>query len=135
MLGRGGNAMKEFMLLIRNEIDHQTSWSEKQHDEFLRKCRIYIDDLTKSGNLKSAQPLVREGKILARSKGSWRDVPFNEAKEVIVGYYHILANDMDEAIALAKGNPEFEYGTTARIEVRPIKMKEETTGFKYPDKH
>lgn len=39
---------------------------------------------------------------------------------------------MDEAIAIAEGNPEFEYGTTARIEVRPIKMKEESTGFVYP---
>jgi hypothetical protein len=132
---RGVSTMKEFMLLIRNEIDHQTSWSEKQHAEFLDKCKDYIGDLTKSGNLKSAQPLIREGKLLSRLKGSWKDVPFNEAKEVIVGYYHILAKDMDEAIALAKGNPEFEYGTTARIEVRPIKMKEESTGFKYPDKH
>jgi hypothetical protein len=131
----GAKTMKEFMLLIRNEIDHQTSWSEKQHAEFLGKCKDYIGDLTKSGNLKSAQPLVREGKLLSRSTGSWKDVPFNEAKEVIVGYYHILAKDMDEAIALAKGNPEFEYGTTARIEVRPVKMKEETTGFKYPDRH
>ena len=45
---------------------------------------------------------------------------------------HILAEDLDDAIAIAKGNPEFEYGTTARIEVRPIKMKEETTSYIYP---
>jgi hypothetical protein len=51
---------------------------------------------------------------------------------VIVGYYHILAEDLNHAIALAKGNPEFEYGTTARIEVRPVKMKEESTDFVYP---
>jgi len=59
-------------------------------------------------------------------------VPFNETKEVIVGYYHILGEDLNDAIAIAKGNPEFEYGTTARIEVRPIKAKEESTGFAYP---
>jgi len=51
---------------------------------------------------------------------------------VIVGYYHIKANDLDQAIAIAKGNPEFEYTHTARIEVRPIKMKEETTEYLYP---
>jgi len=31
-------------------------------------------------------------------------VPFNETKEVIVGYYHILGEDLNDAIAIAKGN-------------------------------
>jgi len=125
--------MKEFMLLIRNKIDHQATWSPEQNQQFLKKCEIYIDNLTKEGKLKSAQPLVREGKIISGSKGKWKEGPFNEAKEIIVGYYHILANDLNDAIAIAKGNPEFEYGTTARIEVRPIKMKEESTAYIYPN--
>ena len=124
--------MKEFMLRILNQIDHQASWTLEQHQQFLKKCETYIDKLKKEGKLKSAQPLVREGKIISGSKGAWKEVPFNETKEVQVGYYHILANDMDEAIEIAKGNPEFEFGTTARIEVRPLKVKEETTGFDYP---
>ena len=82
--------------------------------------------------MKSAQPLVREGKIISGSKNAWRDKPFNETKEVIVGYYHILAKDIDEATDIAKGNPEFEFTSTARIEVRPIKMKEGSSEFKYP---
>lgn len=124
--------MKEFMLLIRNEIDHQASWSSEQHQQFLKKCEDYIDQLTKEGKLKSAQPLVREGRIISSLKGAWKEGPFNETKEVIVGYYHILAEDLNDAIGIAKRNPEFEYGTTARIEVRPVKMKEESTGYVYP---
>ena len=124
--------MKEFMLLIRNEIDHQASWSPEQQQQFLKKCEVYIGNLTKEGKLKSAQPLVREGKLISGSKGAWKEAPFNETKEVIVGYYHLLAADFNEAVALAKENPEFEYGTTARIEVRPIQTKEESTGFVYP---
>ncbi len=93
----------------------------------------YIDALRKQGKLKSAQPLVREGTMVSGSKGSWVAGPFHESREIIVGYYHILADDMDDAIAIAKGNPEFEYGTTARVEVRPIKMKEESTQFVYPN--
>jgi hypothetical protein len=115
--------MKEFMLLILNEIDHQDNWSEKQRREFLDKCRIYINDLKNEGKLKSAKPLIREGKILYRSGPEWKEKPFNERKEVQVGYYHILAKDLDEAIEIAKRTPEFEYGTTARVEVRPIKVK------------
>jgi len=127
--------MKEFMLLIRNESDSKSQFSAEKNQQFLKACEHYIADLTKQGKLKSAQPMVREGKMLSGSKGVWKETPFNESKEVIFGYYHILANDLDEAIAIAKGNPEFEYTSTARIEVRPIKMKEETTGFVYPEKH
>jgi hypothetical protein len=131
--------MNEFMLLIRNEIDHQAAWSPERHQQFLKSCESYIDNLKKDGKLKAAQPLVREGVIISGSKGNWKEIPFKETpfketKEVQVGYYHILARDMNEAIEIAKGNPEFEFGTTARIEVRPIKTKEQATNFVYPNK-
>jgi len=123
--------MKEFMLLIRNQGDQLSDLSPEQHQQFLIDCMVYINNLVKDGKLKSAQPLVREGKMISGSKGAWKDGPFNETKEVIVGYYHIVATNLDEAIEIAKGNPEFEYTSTARIEVRPMKMKEESTGFEY----
>jgi len=120
------------MLLIRNEGDSKSSFSPAQHQQFLKACEAYIGKLEKEKKLISAQPLIREGKMISGSKGAWNEGPFSETKEVQVGYYHILAKDLDEAIEIAKGNPEFEYTATARIEVRPIKMKEETTGFVYP---
>ncbi len=126
--------MKEFMLLIRNEIDHDAAWSSEQQQKFLKSCEGYIEKLIGDGKLKIAQPLVREGVIVSRSEGKWKERPFNENKEVQVGYYHILAKDLNEAIEIAKGNPEFEYGSTARIEVRPIKVKEESTEYIYPHK-
>jgi hypothetical protein len=127
--------MKEFMLLIRNAIDNQAGWSRERHEQFLRKCESYIGNLQKDGKLISAQPLIREGQIISGTKGAWKETPFGETNEIQVGYYRILARDMNEAIAIAKENPEFEFGTTARIEVRPIKMKEETTAFVYPQGH
>jgi hypothetical protein len=126
--------MREYMLLIRNEIDHQSKWSSETQRQFLKACETYIGSLERGGKLISAQPLEREGQILAGNKGTWKVIPFNEAREVQVGYYHILAEDMDEAIALAKDNPEFNYGTAARIEIRPIKTKETLTNYVYPKK-
>jgi len=120
------------MLLILNKGDHQATWPPEQHREFLRKCEDYIGNLKRERKLIAAQPLLRQGKVISGSKGRWKEAPVDETKEVEVGYYHILAEDLDEAIAIAKANPEFEYGTTARIEVRPIKMKEESTGYVYP---
>lgn len=126
--------MKEFMLLIRNQRDHQASWSPERQCEFVEQCTNYIADLTKQGKLISAQPLVREGSMVSGSKGAWDIGSYSESKEVIVGYYHVRAADIDEAISIAKRNPEFKYGPTARIEVRPIKMKEESTQYTYPTK-
>jgi hypothetical protein len=126
--------MKEFMLLIRNEADSKSDFSAEQDKQFLDACRVYIDGLKKQNKLISAQPLVREGAMISGTPGSWQSNAYNQGKEVIVGYYHILADDMDEAIEIAKGNPEFAYTTTARVEVRPIKTKEVTTGYVYTGK-
>ena len=125
--------MKEFMLLIRNKQNHQDGWSDDTLHEFLKKCEVYILNLKNQGKLISAQPLIREGKIISFKNGDWKEEPFNEKDEVQVGYYHILANDLNEAISIAKDNPEFEYGSTARIEVRPVKTKEVTTNFVYSE--
>ena len=76
----------------------------------------------------SALPIEWAGSILSSAGGAWKDAPFNESTEVIGGYYHILASDLEEAIAIAKENPEFQFNPNTRIKVRPIKMKEETAG-------
>ena len=38
--------MKEFMLLIRNEFDHQVIGSPEKHQQFLKKYMDYIGNLT-----------------------------------------------------------------------------------------
>ena len=124
--------MQEFMFFIRKQSDSKMTLSPEKHQEFLKGCETYIAKLKKEGKLISAQPIERAGDIISYPGKEWKDVPFNETKEVIGGYYHILAEDLSEAIAIAKENPEFEYNPDTRIEVRPIKMKEETTGFVYP---
>ena len=71
------------------------------------------------GKMKAAQPLEMEGSIISFENGTFTDGPFNETKEVISGYYHILAKDLDEAIEIAKSDPRFEDGRW-RIEIRPV---------------
>lgn len=124
--------MKEFMFFIRKQSDSKQTLSPDTHQLFLKGCERYIENLKKEGKLISAQPIERAGKIISAESGDWKDNPFNESTEVIGGYYHIRANDLDEAINIAKANPEFEFNKDTRIEVRPIKMKEEATGFVYP---
>lgn len=74
------------------------------------------------------------GKLVAvlTTPNTFHEDPYNQTTEIIVGYYHILANNMDEAITIAKANPEFAFVKGAKIEVRPIKTKEQSTNFDYP---
>ncbi|HEY9341673.1 MAG TPA: hypothetical protein VIQ23_08840 [Hanamia sp.] len=125
---------QEFILYIRNAGDAKAALTEGEHLEFIKKCEIYIGRLKTEGKLIAAQPIVREGFILSKKGTGWTNIPIDPTKEVQVGYYHVIANDIDEAIAIAKDNPEFEFVPSASIEVRPIKMKEEQTNFIYPNK-
>jgi hypothetical protein len=120
--------MKEFMFLIRTEDDHLTTLSPEEQQQHLEKVMAYMGNLMKNGKLKSAQPLEMEGTVISGTKGKLKDGPFNESKEVIAGYFLIQAKDLSEAIQIAKENPVFEDGTSARIEVRPIKILQGING-------
>jgi hypothetical protein len=124
--------MKEFMLLIRNEGDAKASLTKEKHFEFIKQCEVYINNLKQQNRLIAAQPLAREGVILSDLSEGWKEVQLNPRERVQVGYYHILAENMNEAIAIAKENPEFEYVHSATIEIRPIKTTEKETNFVYP---
>jgi hypothetical protein len=69
--------------------------------------------------------------VIRKINNDWTEKDIAADKEVQVGYYHIRANDMNEAIKIAKDNPEFEYVPSASIEVRPIKTKE-TAAYDMP---
>lgn len=121
------------MFYIRNAGDAKAALTAEEHLAFVKKCEIYIGRLRSESKLIAAQPIIREGFVISKTAGGWSSVAIDPAKEVQVGYYHIRANNLDEAIEIAKDNPEFEFVPSASIEVRPIKMKEEQTNFVYPN--
>jgi hypothetical protein len=62
-----------------------------------------------------------EGSTVSGKKGRGRavaDGPFAESKEAIGGYLVVEADDLDEAVAIAKAAPMLDYGGS--IEVRPV---------------
>jgi len=111
--------MKDFLLLIRTEGNVWSDLSPENLQEHIQKGTAYITHLIKEGKLKSAQPLDKGGRIVTESNGVIKDGPFNESKEVIAGYFHIIANDIDEAVEIAKANSIFKDIPT-KIEVHPM---------------
>jgi hypothetical protein len=105
----------EYLVISRGEWDKTLSRDEIQNviDQFY----TWLDRLVDEGKMKRGQRLTDEGKTIAR-KSVITDGPFGESKEVIAGYWFILANNLDEAAQIAKGNPCLDCGLF--FEIRPI---------------
>ena len=122
------------MFYIRNHNDAKKSLTGDAHLAFIKECEVYIGKLKSENKLVAAQPIVREGVLLKKADNGWSEKDITTDGETQVGYYHILAEDLQDAIRIAKENPEFKYVPSATIEVRPIKTTEIETGFIYPTK-
>lgn len=111
--------MKDFLLIIRTEGSVWSDLSPDQLQKHIEHGTAYIGRLMQEGTIKSAQPLDSGSRIVTGSNGILKDGPYNETKEVIAGYFHIIAKDMDAAVAIAKANPIFNDIPT-KIEVHPM---------------
>jgi len=105
----------EFLVISRGQWDSTLSRKERQNA--IDKFYAWLEQLVDEGKMKRGQRLTYEGKTIGR-QNAITDGPFGESKEVIGGYWSILANNLDEAAKIAKGNPCLDYGLF--VEIRPI---------------
>ena len=105
----------EYLVISRGQWDKTLSPEEIQSaiDQFY----IWLDRLVHEGKMKPGQRLAVEGKTVARNNVV-TDGPFGESKEVIGGYWFIVAGSLEEAAEIAKGNPCMNCGLF--YEVRPL---------------
>jgi hypothetical protein len=111
--------MKDFLLILRTEGSVWTDLSPEQLQDHMQNGGAYIGKLMKDGKLKSANPVDKGSRIVTSVNGILKDGPFNESKEVIAGYFLVQAEDMNEAVEIAKANPIFNDIST-KIEVHPM---------------
>jgi len=111
--------MKDFLLIIKTEGSVWSDLSPEQLQKHIEHGTAYIGNLMKEGKLKNANPVDKGSRIVTETDGIIKDGPFNESKEVIAGYFHIVADDIKEAVAIAKANPIFKDIPT-KIEVHPM---------------
>lgn len=104
----------EFLVISRGRWDEDKSTEEIQ--QAIDAFYVWHDQLVGEGRMRSGQRLARGRKVVTRQ--GITDGPFAEAKEVIGGYWHILAGSLDEAARIAAGNPCLACGLT--YEIRPI---------------
>lgn len=107
----------EYLLLSRGQWDPKRSKEEIQSaiDDFY----AWYERLVAEGKFKPGHRLATGTKLVTRSGVT--DGPFAEAKEIIGGYWFIVAGSLEEAAAVAAGNPCLRCGLS--YEVRPIELE------------
>jgi hypothetical protein len=104
----------EYLVISRGQWDPDLP-REKIQDA-IDRFYMWHGRLVDEGKMKGGQRLAREGKTV--SKSGVTDGPFAETKEVIGGYWFVLAGSLEEAADLAAGNPCLACGLS--YEIRPI---------------
>jgi hypothetical protein len=106
----------EYLVISRGQWDKDASRQQIQNaiDNFY----VWLDRLVDEGKMKTGQRLANTGKTVSRKAVT--DGPFGEAKEVIGGYWFIVADSLDEAAKIAAENPCLNCGLF--FEIRPIEL-------------
>jgi hypothetical protein len=111
----------EYLVLSRGQWDG--SFSRDDIQNAITQFYAWYDGLVKEGKIKPGQRLTYGGKTVGRPN-KVLDGPFGETKEVIGGYWTILATSLDEAAQIAEGSPTLKYGLF--FEIRPIELHRAT---------
>ena len=111
------DTLYEYLVLSRGQWDADKSSEEIQAaiDAFY----AWYDGLLADGRAKRGHRLAREGKLVSRQRIA--DGPFAEAKELIGGYWIVVAPSLDAAAELMSHNPTIACGLA--FEVRPIELQ------------
>lgn len=110
--------MERFMLIVREDL--RKIGKLKTEDRFAAGPDMtdWIKSLIESGNYIEGEPLAIKGRYVTQNE-VLSDGPFIEAKEGISGFDIILAENLEQATAIAQSCPMVLSGFAIR-EVRPI---------------
>ena len=115
--------MSEYLILIYEDEGAMASAGEEVFEQVMKGHNEFghtNEKALRGGN--ALQPTSTATSIRPDSSGRLvvSDGPFLETKEVLGGYYLVEAEDLDDAIAIAKQVPAPSGG----VEVRPIRVFE-----------
>ena len=105
----------EFLVISRGKWD--SSVPREQVEQTIGLFYAWLDRLVAEGKMKRGQRLKYEGKTVC-ANNMVIDGPFGESKEVVGGYWLVVADSLEEAAEIAKSNPCLDSGLF--LEIRPI---------------
>jgi hypothetical protein len=109
--------MQEFLFILKGDgMDHL---APDELQEIFSSYRAWVAELGQQ--YLGGQRLVDEGALLKSQETIATDGPFLESKEIIAGFFMIMARDLQDAIEIAKRCPHLGlYEVEVRALVQPV---------------
>ncbi len=111
-------ATSEYLLLSRGQWDKTSSKADIE--SAIDRFYAWYEENLENGRFKPGSRLTTEAALVTRD-GIRTDGPFAEGKEVIGGYWIIVAESLAAAAALASENPVLAHGLS--FEIRPLESE------------
>lgn len=103
--------LKEFLVLSRGQWHRHLT--PEQIQTAIDAFYVWHEKLVAEGRARTGSRLARERKLV--SAQGVTDGPFSESKEIIGGYWFLLARNLDEAVALAAQYPTLACGLSLEV--------------------
>ena len=108
----------DYLVISRGQWDKDAS--KEDIEAAIHKFYEWLARNIDEGKMKMGSRLKRERAVVSK-KGIVTDGPYGESKEVIGGFWFIVARSLDEAAKLAAQNPCAQYGLI--YEIRPLEAE------------
>ncbi len=108
------SSQSEYLVISRGQWDADATTQDVQNaiDAFY----TWYERNLSLGTMKPGSRLEPKAKIVAKS--GITDGPFSESKEIVGGFWFIVATSLEDAARIAAENPCLAYGLT--LEIRPL---------------
>jgi len=110
--------MHTYLLLSRGKWDVNSSKADIEAD--IERFYAWYEANLEIGSFKPGSRLTMDAALVTR-EGIRTDGPFAEGKEVIGGYWLIVADSLNAAAALAAQSPVVRHGI--QYEIRPLESE------------
>ena len=109
-----------FLFLFRNPVDSPDP-SPEEMEKIFGKWMEWMKSMNAKGQFVGANRLNDIGKVMRGPRGTTvTDGPFVETKEMVGGYVLAAADNLAQALEIARGCPGLDYDIT--VEVRAVEQ-------------
>lgn len=115
--------MKEFMMIFIGGENEAANLSPEEGGKRMQQWFAWIEDLQSKDLYVEGKPLIPTSKRVSGPDQVVTDGPFIDSKELVGGYFIVKAKDMDHAISMTDGFPNYDLG--GQVEVREVMIIEE----------
>lgn len=102
-------------IFFGGDVSHLSPEAQQAH---MQKWFNWVEKLTNEKRYVGGEALMPGGKTVSGPKKVVTDGPFAESKELVGGYFVVLAKNLEEAVEMAKECPD--YVLNGIVEVREV---------------